>query len=173
MIKGFKFGDITDPSNRRHIIIGMNTTLKDVTGIGLPYVAKLKTVLEHPLELGSVLSFHFDYGRDLHMIFCHNIGIGGWEKADQYVRFGLDYLHHTDGDKGEFSIVQIGAGDVGVRDGADPVAIHTAMANSFLPVTLFLKDPRVKTGVVGETPKEMVAYATWHPHYGEQHLSVQ
>ena len=171
MIKAIEVGDITSPCNKKHIILGMNNTLEDlVNRIGRPYVEKLRANLTHPLDLGSVLSFRFDQKRDLYMLVCHQIGIGGWSNASKYVRFGMDYIDHTD-NKGdhEFSIVQIGTGPIGRRDGADYPSIHTAIADSHLPVTLFIRDT-VDTPVTIQLPKKLVAYGIWHPEYGLQNL---
>jgi hypothetical protein len=173
LIKDIKVGDITDPRNRRHIIIGMNSTLDDVIGIGVPYANKLRASLVNPLTLGHVLSFRYDEGRRLHMIICHNIGFGGWKNADQHVRFGMDYLNQTEGETGEFSIVQIGTGKIGKRDGADHVAIRTAIATSFLPVTLFVRgESMMLPAVLAEPPHHMEAYAVWAPECGRQNISV-
>jgi hypothetical protein len=138
MIRDILIGDITSPNNTRDIIIGMNTDLQDVTGIGLRFVRNL--IPAAALELGSVISFDFDPARKLHMIICHKLGHGGWKDADKYVRFGMDYLDHLNDDRRTHSIVQIGTGRVGVRDDADAGAIRTAMADSFLCVDLFVYD---------------------------------
>jgi hypothetical protein len=140
MISDIVRGDITN--GRHDIIIGMNSTLADVKGIGLPFIKKI--AVAHPIQLGSVLSFDYRNGRRIHMIICHHIGRGGWKGANTYVRFGMDFLWHTDrseNKKRPYGIVRIGRGRVGCRDGADHVAIHTAMADSFLPVILFHFDP--------------------------------
>jgi len=169
MINDIKVGDITSPENRADIIIGMNTKLQDVTGIGLPFVKKINAL--HPIDLGSVLSFKFDDDRNVHMIICHRLGDnGGWKDADMHVRFGMDYLWHTERNGRKFSTVQIGTGRVGVRDGADPVCIRTAMATSHLPVTLFVFNPRETVAAVIELERPMTAYRAWHPVHGEERL---
>ncbi len=162
-------GDITSLNNRADIIIGMNARLTDVTGIGGPFVNKISTL--HPIDLGSVLSFKFDSDRNLHMLICHKIGKDGWKYADKHVRYGLDYLWHTER-KREFSIVQIGTGRVGVRDSADSAAIHTAIATSFLPVKLFIYDPKETVAVVSVREKPMQAYRAWHPVMGEEKIRI-
>lgn len=169
MIKDIVSGDITSPENRADIIIGMNSKLKDVTGIGMPFVSNVKTV--HPIELGSVLSFKFDGSRQLHMIVCHHLGPGGWEDADMHVRFGMDYLWHTS-KRRKYSIVKIGTGRVGIRDGSDPIRIHTAMATSHLPVTLFIYDPKEKVAVVSALERPLVPYRAWHPVHGEERIAA-
>jgi hypothetical protein len=172
MIERIVVGDITDPTNKRNIIIGMNATLEEASYIGLPHVQQLQKSLMHPLALGSVLSFRFDRVRKLHMLICHNIGIGGWASADKYVRFGLDYLNHTEGETEKFSVVQIGTGPIGIRDGADSVAIRTSMATSFLRVTLFVRDYSVPPIPDEKAPLELVAYAAWSPKWGRRELAL-
>lgn len=88
MIEEIISGNITDPSNKRNIIIAMNTTLSEATYLASPFVTKLRHALKGEELLGSVLSFQFDSDRKIHMIICHKIGKGGWVGADQYVRFG-------------------------------------------------------------------------------------
>jgi hypothetical protein len=171
MIADIILGDITHPNNNRDIIIGMNSTLSDVTGIGLTFVSKYPD-LHQPIELGSVLSFRFDASRYLHMIICHSIGTGGWKNAHQYVRFGLDYLWHTEGGR-EYSAVRIGNGRVGKRDGANEAKIRTAMTTSFLPLALYLFDPAQEA--VAERSAVIVplrAFRAWHPRYGEERIAA-
>ena len=168
MIQDIVSGDITAPENPADIIIGMNSQLSDVTGIGRPFVNKLKT--KHPIELGCVLSFEFDDERQLHMIICHHLGNGGWMGSDMHVRFGLDYLWQKPGHAlRKFSIVKIGSGRVGQRDGANPAAILTSMTNSFLPVTLYLFNKRLQEeGVVAMKKPPLRALRVWHPNHGEE-----
>ncbi|MDO8482338.1 MAG: hypothetical protein Q7S86_00785 [bacterium] len=138
MIAKIEIGDITDPQNKRDIIIGMNTEMGEVSAIGRPFAKKVvPTAL---IEFGSVLTFQFDEKRLLHMIICHHLGHGGWRRADQYIRFGLDYLWQSPevGNR-PYSIVQIGSGPIGQRDKADQPAILNAMSNSFLPVVLYVR----------------------------------
>lgn len=173
MILDIKVGDITDPSNKSNIIIAMNTTLEDVTGIGVPFVKKINPT--HPIQLGSVLNFQFDRDRMLHMLICHDIGYGGWVNADKWVRLGLDHLWQASVTENHilydsaFSIVQIGTGQIGRRDGANSVEIMTAMATSYLDLTLFVRDK----GFLVPAKKErapLYAMSTWHPMYGEEKL---
>ena len=172
MIKDIVVGDITAPGNHAHIIIGMNTTLEDVTGIGLPFVRDIKT--KNPIALGSVLSFHFSPERSVHMLICHDIGYGGWANADKHIRFGMDYLWKTSNESElppqEFSIVQIGTGKIGLRDGADASAIRTAIANSHLPVTLYVFDQGVGTRELRSEIAALRAYRAWDPIHGEEQL---
>lgn len=168
MIPRIRIGDITSPANPADIIIGMNSTLSEVTGIGLPFMKEI-TVL-YPIVRGSVLSFGFipDPRRHVHMIICHDIGKGGWVNADQDVRFGMDYLWHTDGER-QYSIVQIGTGAVGKRDGADEGAIRKAMVDSFLSADLYIYDStvqRVIEDAMAQPP--MRAFRVWHPIHGEE-----
>ncbi len=173
MIIGHETGDITSPNNRRDIIIGMNTNLGDVKGIGLHFARNLK--LTHPLTLGGVLSFKYDEGRHLHMLVCHELGGGGWKNAERYVRFGLDYLWHSEivekFTTREFSIVEIGTGRVGMRDGANAPLIHQAMTFSHLELTLFVNFNNV--GRVAGADAIVVplrAYRAWTPQHGEERL---
>jgi hypothetical protein len=168
MIQDIVSGDITAPENPADIIIGMNSQLSDVTGIGRPFVNKLQT--QHPIQLGCVLSFEFDDNRRLHMIICHHLGQGGWVGSDMHVRFGLDYLWQKPAHiLRKFSIVMIGSGRVGLRDGANPAAILTAMTNSHLPVTLFLFDRKLQQdGVVALQKPPLRPLSVWHPNYGEE-----
>ena len=168
MITDIKVGDITSPENRADIIIGMNSELHRVTGIGMPFVKNITAL--HPIDPGSVLSFKFDENRNVHMIICHRLGIDGWKDADKHVRFGMDYLCHTERNGRKFSTVQIGTGPVGIQYGADPASIRTAMATSHLPVTLFVFNPRETVAAVVELERPMTAYRAWHPIHGEERL---
>ncbi|MBU2103619.1 hypothetical protein KKD81_00130 [Patescibacteria group bacterium] len=167
--------DITDPENKSDIIIGMNSELSDVTGIGLPFVKD--AIPTRAIQLGSVITFDFDATRRLHMIICHKLGLGGWASAEQNVRFGLDYLNHVnqmeDSDKRrKFSIVNIGTGRVGVRDAADPVGIKRAIADSHLIVDLFVFTPPVMLADVRAARAPLRPVRTWSPNFGEEHLRV-
>lgn len=135
MIKDIKVGNILAPENRSDIVIGMNTAFDDVRGIGKPFVERISKTRK--IRLGTVVTFDYDGSRELHMIVCHKLGKGGWKNADQYVRYGMDYLWKSDPDSA-YSIVNIGTGRVGRRDGADHGAIRDAMAASFLPVHLYI-----------------------------------
>jgi len=170
MIKNkIKIGDITGHENEDHIIIAMNRTLSEPTPLAAPYVLKLKYGLNNPLELGSVLSFPFTGKRTLHMIVCHEIGFGGWKNADKYLRFGLDFLDHHKNQNDEFSIVEVGTGPIGTRDGADAAALKTAIATSFLPVTLFVKEKARSFAVAARIqPLNVVPYRIWNPNRGIQ-----
>ena len=166
MIVDVEVGDITAPENPRDIIIGMNATLSDVTGIGLPFVRKITTL--YPITLGSVLSFEFDTSRHVHMLICHDIGAGGWKNAPQFVRFGMDFLWHTEQTR-KYSIVQIGTGRVGYRDGADNGAIRTAIANSFLPVVLFVYDAK-KRMPAHAALAPLKPFRAWTPTHGVEEI---
>ncbi len=175
MIRHIVPGDITDPRNKADIIIGMNSALNDVTGIGLPFVKQ--SIPTRAIQLGSVISFNFDTNRKLHMLICHHLGEGGWAGADRHVRFGLDYLEHLahmDEEppvERDYSIVHIGTGRVGIRDGADKVAIHRAIADSHLTVDLFVyKKPEEAAVVSMRTP--LVPFRAWSPNFGEERMSL-
>ncbi len=175
MIIGHDTGDITGPHNQRDIIIGMNTSLRDVTNIGLPFTAELK--LTSPLTLGGILSSNFDASRRLHMLICHKLGQGGWNNSDKFVRFGLDYLWYRDAEDGQndrqFSIVEIGRGRVGRRDGADPVAIHQAMTTAHLPLTLFVNHVHPGDAIARQAlVLPLHVYRVWTPDQGEELLAA-
>lgn len=126
----------------------MNTTLEDLTLLGSEYAGSLSKKLTHPIELGSVLSFDMNGGgRMLHMLICHHIGYQGWREAPRFIKFCLNKieqdkrLYGTTGKMG-FSIVHIGNGPIGTRDGSDPEENLRAIKESRLPVTLYRR-PRV------------------------------
>jgi|GEM_PF-5915513 len=169
MIRDIIVGNITRPTNSADIIIGMNSTLSEVLGIGRPFVDKIAAI--HPIVRGSVLSFEFTPEQHLHMIVCHDIGRGGWVDAEQQVRFGMDYLWHTEGTR-HYSIVQIGTGRVGTRDGADPATIRSAMAASFLPVDLYVYDPGAHETVEAASVAPLRAFRAWHPVLGEERIAA-
>lgn len=131
--------DITSPKNKHDIVIGMNSILSEPSALGRRVLGGKS--ITRDLTLGDVITFDFDPGRKLHMIICHHIGKGGWAHAEKYIRTGLDYLWHSGRDDQQFSIVRIGTGLVGRRDGADAAAIHSAMATSYAPLHLFVWDP--------------------------------
>jgi hypothetical protein len=167
--------------NRRHIVVGMNVDLVEPSAIPRPYVDKLRESLDCSLELGTVLSFdvktrpEMGFCQRLHAVVCHTVHrIGrGWNGADRHVRFALDYLHYTERHTGEFSIVRIGTGPVGLRDGADHAAILTAMNNSFLPLTLYIRpEESLRPVAVEMAPLELVALASaWHPDKGRHEFA--
>jgi hypothetical protein len=140
MIRKISPNDITtlDPDEPLDIVVGMNTRLEKLDSILLP--RQWQADQKFPLQIGSVLSFQLDRMRKLHMLICHNLGNNGWVDAEKYIRIGMDYLWLKHGNNRDFSIVQIGAGRVGLAGGADTNRIRSAMAESFLPVTLFVKD---------------------------------
>lgn len=170
MIEGIKIGDITSPKDNpdADIIIGMNIALHDVRGIGRDAIKNITHAFD--LDLGSVITFPFDENRNLHMIICHQLGMGGWDDADQYVRFGMDFLWQQRPHKrAQYSIVQIGTGRVGERYGADVPSIITAMATSHLPVTLFVPPKPV---VANDALSRMMQPPSrvWHTARGELSL---
>jgi hypothetical protein len=115
----------------------MNAGLGEVSALGCDV---LKDALPPAklINLGTVLTFEFDEDRYMHMIICHHLGDDGWDYADKYVRVGMDHLWTTQ-DERKYSIVQIGNGAIGKRDGANTAAIHTAIASSYLPVTMWIR----------------------------------
>lgn len=168
MIRHIINADITSPENPCDIIIGMNTALDDVTGIGRRFVRD--RIPAAALDLGSVITFQFDKKRRLHMLICHELGTGGWRGAPQYVRFGMDYLDHLD-DGRDYSIVQIGTGRIGRRDGADASAIHQAMATSYLLADLYVYDAarQIAMAEVIDLPRPLRA---WSVAEGELQLAA-
>lgn len=169
MIGEIRFDDITGSNNPGHIIIGMNSALRDVRGIGRRFVGSANTT--QPIDLGSVLSFKFDARRNLHMIICHHLGEGGWHEADKYVRFGLDHLWQNEAPGQRFSVVQIGAGRIGRRDGANHQAIRTAIDESHLTADLYVSPNMGSQQVAARAPAELIAFRAWHPTLGEERLA--
>jgi hypothetical protein len=171
MIQDVIPGDITNwCHNKRDIIIGMNDSFIDVYGIGKPFVANLRDDLELPL--GSVLNFNFGTrGQKLHMILCHKLGQSGWKNAEQHVRFALDFLHHHNDTDRKYSIVQIGKGRIGKRDGADYPAIHRSIADSYLPLNLFVFDA-VPIHEVVSAAIPLRALSAWVPMTGARMLEA-
>jgi hypothetical protein len=167
MIKDIKVGNILDRENRADIIIAMNAQFDDVQGIGKPFVARIKRTRE--VKLGSVVSFRYDRDRELHMLVCHNLGKGGWKTAEQHVRYGMDYLMHLAPDR-EYSIVKIGTGRVGKRDGANPAIIHSAMATSFLPVTMFVLNEPME--IPAEASASIIPFRVWNIDDGAKEIRV-
>ncbi|MES2994848.1 MAG: hypothetical protein V4681_02365 [Patescibacteria group bacterium] len=149
----------------------MNSSLADVTGIGLPFVKN--SIPSQALQLGSVITYDFDGKRRLHMIICHDLGDGGWECSERYVRFGMDYLEHVDriDTYGEghrsYSIVRVGTGRVGSRDGADHIAINRAMADSFLIVDLYVWKREELMADVRAMRAPLKPYRAWSSSVGE------
>ncbi len=150
----------------------MNRQLKDVRGIGLRVLEKYEPLRE--LSLGSVITFPWDEsGRELYLLICHELGPGGWERAEQHVRYGLDYLAYKKGrsERGH-AIVEIGKGRVGMRDGSDPSLINRAMADSFLPLTLFIYDPPNLKEAFASNVIPIRPSSTWSIETGERRLAA-
>ena len=170
MIRDIIHGDITNPQvHSGDIIIGMNNTLSEPSAIGRPFLNNV-TVLKE-IDLGSVLSFRFEQGRQLHMLICHHVGVGGWAAADKYVRYCLDYLWQQHPDR-HYGIVQIGSGPVGKRDGANVPEIRTAMAASFLGVDLVIlpNDHEARTALGAPA---LVPFRVWDMGRGEREIPMQ
>ena len=170
MIVDIHQGDITDPGNKRDIIIGMNVRLAEASAIGRRVLVGKS--LTRSLELGDVVTFKFDEKRDLHMVICHRLGVGGWLNAEKFLRFGLDYLWQRSANKTQFSIVKVGTGAVGRRDGADAAAIHTAMADSYLPLLLFVWNSakQAEANVVNLPP--LLPHRVWRFGEGEREIRM-
>lgn len=169
MIPDIRHGDITNPGNEADIIIGMNTRCAEASAIGR--TALIGKVLSRELDLGDVITFHFDQHRDLHMLICHELGAGGWSGADQFIRTGLDHLWLRHRDRRKFSIVRIGTGPVGIRDGADAAAIHMAMATSYLPLCLYIWDGEGVDAKAAQYPI-LKPSRTWSRRRGEREITV-
>lgn len=169
MIRDIYYGDITNPDNVADIIIAMNTRCAEASAIGRTVL--VGKVLSRELELGDVVTFKFDKRRDLHLLICHELGQGGWEGAEQFVRFGLDYLWRQYRTKRQFSIVRIGTGLVGTRDGADATAIHTAIADSYLPICLYIWDGEKVEDRVAQFPP-LKPSRTWNFSKGEREIRL-
>lgn len=169
MIIGTATGDITSPRNTRDIIIAMNDEFEDVTGIGRRFVENLVGVTP---ELGSVVTFKFDSIRRVHMLVCHKLGPKGWHQAERHVRYGMDYINHlNDNPRRGFSIVEIGTGRVGRRDGADPAAIRKAMEESYLPAVLYKREERA-AAVVDLWSRPLTPLVAWAPVTGQIALAA-
>lgn len=151
----------TDPSD---IIVGMNPMLDELTDIVLPKGWRSKN--RAPFPLGGVVSFKLNSKQLLHMLICHNLGVGGWEQADRYVRIAMDHLWSIYGSSRYFSMVEIGKGKIGSRDGADHEAIHTAIANSWLSVDLYIFESSQPVAIQTITPKQLRAHSSWSPLSG-------
>lgn len=164
--------DIFDPRNRLDIVVGMNTTFAEASSLSLSVLEK--RTLTQELELGDVITFDFNNRsmQKLHLIICSRIGSGGWKNADQYVRWGLDYLWRRSNFTQEFSIVQIGTGQVGQRDGADAAAIHTAMALSFVPTHLYVLDEVVASVATNVIAMPSRPIRIWNMHRGEKKIPM-
>jgi hypothetical protein len=162
MILNISPNDITtlNPEEPSDIVIGMNTELKELDSIVLPQ--QWQAEQKYPLLLGSVLSFRLDRKRNLHMIICHTLNNGGWTDADKYIRIGMDYLWFRHGNNRDFSIVQVGAGRIGTAGGADVNKIRAAMAASFLPVTLFIKDSDRPANIREISPRQLSKPEAWN-----------
>ncbi len=169
MIADIHHGDITAPSNKLDIIIGMNTRLAEASAIGRRVL--INKSLTRELGLGDVITFKFDENRNLHMLICHYLVVGGWLNADRFVRFGLDYLWQRSPAATHFSIVRIGTGKVGIRDGADASAVHTAMADSWAPLHLYIWDgEHIEARVAQIRPLKLLR--TWSIAEGEREIRV-
>ena len=105
------------------------------------------------------------------MLF-RSLGDYGWDNADKYVRFGLDYLWNKEGNSRYFSIVEIGTGRLGKRDGADAGAIRTAIATSWLHVDLFVFDSPTPVAIQSIAPKQLQAYRYWNHVSGEEQIAA-
>ncbi len=172
MITGIETGDITSRRYKCDIIIGMNVDLADVHGIGRRVLQNYES-LRGSLSLGSVITFPWDAERELHLLICHRHGKDGWVGADRHVRYGLDHLNYREGktERGH-GIVQIGTGVHGMRDGADFTSIHTAMATSFLPLTLFVHKPEEREAVSNAQVIPLRPSRVWSMEHGEQALAA-
>lgn len=169
MIREIYYGDITDRmTNPGDIIIGMNTKLLEASALGWRFVHDVVALGE--IQLGSVLTFNFDEKRLLHMLVCHHLGPEGWKDADRYVRFCLDYLWQQHNDR-KYGIVQIGAGPVGRRDGANVSLIRTAMADSFLEVDLILLPKSIEARTAVDLPRSS-PLRVWDMGKGERQIKV-
>lgn len=163
-------GDIESPLNPRDVIIGMNRDLSERTPFAISVSNRHKIVT--PVEMGSVLSFEYRDGRKVHMLVCHEIGQGGWNDADKYVRWCLDYLWYTAPER-QYSVVHIGTGRIGKRDGADGAAIMTALAQSHLEMVLYQKSTLNQEALPAVVQPALIhAYRLWQPSKGEMRLAA-
>lgn len=173
MILDIVEGDILKKTNKADVIIGMNSELGEVYGIGLPFTWQIQH--NKPLKLGTVFSFELDKTRNLHMIICHHLYKGGWLDADKYIRFGMDFLWQSDAATREFSVVKIGTGRVGKRDGADVPKIINAISSSQLPMKLFIHRPPERVAVEAHQSvvrPPLVAFRSWSREEGVTTLAA-
>ena len=172
MILDIVEGDILNPYVTDDIIIGMNRQLEEVRGIGLSFTWQIQHT--KPVKLGTVFSFELGEGRKLHMIICHRLGEGGWKDSDRYLRFGMDYLWQTEGPR-PCSMVKVGTGPIGKRDGADVPKILSAIADSHLAVTLYVYRPPELVAAEARValPRQtLVAYRSWNFEDGPMALAA-
>lgn len=167
MIIGHQVGDIAAPQNHRDIIIAMNTSLAEPSKLSKSFVSD-KYLTDGELELGTVLTYTFSgkgkNERLLHMVICHRIGVGGWQDTEKYLRFGLDYLWFTARNR-KYSIVTIGEGRVGLRDGANIAAISRAIADSNLQMVQFQQgDAETVLALAIQKARPVMA---WVPQFGQ------
>lgn len=173
MILSIVPGDVLAKTNSDDVIIGMNSKLGEVAGIGLRFTWQIQH--NKPLPPGTVYSFELDASRKLHMIICHHLGEGGWEDSEKYIRFGMDYLWHSEPKDRKFSMVQVGTGHIGKRDGAPVAAIIDAISTSHLPVTLYVYQPPERVAVEARqfvTRPPLVAYRSWSRESGELKMAA-
>lgn len=166
MIKSIVPGDITkmNTTDSSDILVGMNSALRELHDITLPN--RWRSQHNDPFPLGSVVSFKLSSKQNLHALICHELGVGGWNQADRYVRIGMDHLWSRFGNSRYFSTVEIGKGSIGVRDGADHAAIRAAIEASWLSVDLFIFDSPQPVAIQRITPKQLQALSYWNPITG-------
>ncbi len=160
MITAKKHGDITSQlaNPDADIIIAMNPEFKELTKLAKQFVGK---PYDEYTKMGSVLTFKFDDKRRLHMVICHELRKNGWKNAYKFLRIGLDRLWlktQTDWTERKFAIVQIGDGVVGRKYGANVPALEKAIAESFLPVTLFKLGDTAKAAVTTPFPPSPLVF---------------
>ncbi len=103
------------------------------------------------------------------MIVCHHLLKGGWNNAEKYVRYGMDFLWNANPNR-DYSIVNIGTGRVGIRDGANEEAIRTAIASSFLPVDLYILNERDRMPAEAVNVVPLKPLRVWDMAHGEQDI---
>jgi hypothetical protein len=86
----------------------------------------------------------------------------------------LDYLNQMEDEerRASHSIVNIGTGRVGTRDGADPIAIKRAMADSHLIVDLFVFKPETAMADVRVMRAPLRPVRAWSPGFGGETIPL-
>ncbi len=135
MIKKQAQGDIFK-SEHQHVAFAVNTEgVNDAGFAGL--VARRHwpdLVLTGPQTIGAVLR-KSKAGKTYHAIVCHSLSAGGWKEAPKAIQNGLDTIETKDGET--IGVVLMGAGPIGLMQGADVNAILEAMRASKNEVTVY------------------------------------
>ena len=159
-------GDIFDKKYKNNdIIIGMNPEFKNLSDLAIQAlnITEGNKINANDCDLdflGTVVTFESeDTKRRVHMILCHTPE--DWNDADKYIKQGMNSIFYTQDEMGNlsggnhakrsYSIVKIGTGPEGIKNGADFSKIVEGMASSDLPVTMFVLPENQKAlSITGE-----------------------